>query len=134
MSDLPTPEPEVTPETEPFWEATAEGRLLLKECGDCGRVHYYPRARCPHCGSAATDWTEATGRGTVYSFSVLRQAGGDYGEATPYVLAYVELEEGPRMLTNVVDCDPETVEVGMPVEVTFDAAGEDAALPRFRPR
>jgi len=134
MTWEPRPLPEITPETEPFWEATTDGRLLLKRCADCGRVHYYPRARCPHCGSGATDWTEASGQGTVHSYSVPRQAGGEFGAATPYVLAYVELAEGPRMLTNVVDCTHEDVEVGMPVEVTFEAAGEDAALPRFRPR
>ena len=134
MSDLPTSEPATTPETEPFWEATTEGRLLLKTCGDCERPHYYPRSRCPHCGSADTDWTEASGEGNVYSFSVPRQAGGEFGDATPYVLAYVELAEGPRMLTNVVGCGPDDVEVGMPVEVAFEAAGDDAALPRFRPR
>lgn len=134
MSDLPAPEPGITPETEQFWEATTDGRLLLKRCEDCGRVHYYPRAHCPHCGSKATDWTEASGHGTVYSFSVPRQAGGEFGGATPYVLAYVELAEGPRMLTNVVGCDPDDVAVGMPVEVAFEAASDDAALPRFRPR
>lgn len=134
--DLPTPTPTITPETERFWEATAEGDLLLKRCRSCDAAHYYPRARCPHCFSDDTEWIEAEGDGTVYAFTVCRQiqhSEAGYDEAVPFVVAYVELSEGPKMLTNVVGCDPEDVETGQPVTVVFDDTGDGVALPRFRP-
>ena len=133
MSDLPTPEPVINPETEEFWQATTEGRLLLRGCNDCGESYHYPRAICPHCFSDDTEFAEAAGTGEVYSYTVTHQAGGGYGEAAPFVLAYVELDESPRVMTNIVDVDPDDVEVGMPVEVTFDAVNDEAALFRFRP-
>lgn len=131
--DLPAPAPPVNPETERFWDATAEGTLLLKRCDAREEPFYYPRARCPSCGASDTEWIEASGRGTVYSFTVTRQTGGDYAEATPFVLAYVELDEGPRMMTNLVDCDVDAVTVGQEVNVVFDGTGEGNALPRFTP-
>lgn len=131
--DLPAPAPPVNPETEPFWEATAEGRLLLKRCSDCGKAFHYPRARCPACDSPDTEWFEASGRGSVYSYTVTRQTGGEYADATPYVLAYVELDEGPRIMTNVVDCDVDEVSIGQDVRVVFHDTGEGNALPRFTP-
>jgi uncharacterized OB-fold protein len=132
-SDLPSPEPHVTPETVAYWEAAGDGRLLVGYCTDCGEHFFYPRRRCPLCAGADVEYVEAEGTGTVHARTIVRQAGGDYAEATPYVLAYVELDEGPRMLTNVVGADPEDVEVGDRVEVTFDAVAGDVALPRFRP-
>lgn len=134
MSDeLPTPAPPVNPETERFWEATADGSLLLCQCTECMSVFYYPRTRCPKCGDPNGEWVEASGQGTVYSYTVTRQTGGDYAEATPFVLAYVELEEGPRMMTNIVDCDVDEVAVGQAVHVVFHDTGEKSALPRFTP-
>ncbi|WP_254525830.1 Zn-ribbon domain-containing OB-fold protein [Natrinema caseinilyticum] len=129
--ERPVPVPPTNPETEPFWDATADGRLLLRSCADCKRVYHYPRRQCPECASTNTDWTEASGRGTVYSYTVTRRASEEYADATPYVLAYVELKEGPRMLTNIVDCDIERVEVDSRVEVVFDDTGSGRALPRF---
>lgn len=129
---LPTPVPPVNPETKPFWDATAAGQLLLKRCTDCGTVIWYPRAICPDCHSTATEWFEASGRGRVYSYTVARRGDGAYREAAPFVLAYVELDEGPRLLTNIVDCDPETVRIDQPVEVVFHDTGEGRALVRFR--
>lgn len=133
MSYLPAPEPPVNPETEAFWEATTEERLLLGRCADCGHTFYYPRSRCPDCLSVATALVEASGRGTVYSYSAVRQSEGAYVDAVPYVLAYVELEEGPRVMTNVVGTPVDDVEVGQPVEVTFDETGGAYKLPRFTP-
>lgn len=136
MSDgIPTPTPTVDPETEPFWEATAEERLLLKRCSDCDRTYHYPRERCPECRSDATDWIDASGDGEVYSYTVTRQAGGEYADADRFVLAYVELAEGPRIMTNVVDCDADDLAVGQRVEVTFQETDSEAgyALPRFTP-
>ena len=134
MSTLPAPKPPINPETREFWEATGEGRLLLKRCTDCGHVIWYPRAICPDCQSSATEWFEASGRGRVYTYTVAHRGEGAYRDAGTYVLAYVELDEGPRVMTNVVDCDPAEVRVDLPVEVVFHDTGEGTALPRFRPR
>ncbi len=130
---LPTPVPEVTSETAGFWSATAEGTLLLPRCDHCDSVIWYPREFCPACGSLEVTWIPASGRGTVYSFTIIRRPVPPYEGAAPFVVAYVELEEGPRVLTNVVDCDVEEVEIGMPVEVVFHDTGEGSALYRFRP-
>ena len=130
---LPTPVPDVTPETEAFWAATAEGTLLLPHCTRCDTVIWYPRSFCPACGSLEVTWLPASGRGTVYSFTIVRRSAPPYDRAAPYVVAYVELDEGPRILTNVVECEPERVDVGMAVEVVFHDTGEGRALYRFRP-
>jgi hypothetical protein len=123
----------VTAVTDPFWRATAAGRLLLQRCDTCGTVIWYPRGFCPDCGGSATSWEQATGRGTVYSFTVTRRGQGQWRDAGPYVLAYVELDEGPRLMTNIVDCDVDDVHVGQRVDVVFHDTGEGTALPRFRP-
>jgi uncharacterized OB-fold protein len=129
---LATPVPEIAPELAEFWTATTQGRLLLRRCTACGEAHWYPRTACPFCHSTATVWEEASGRGTVYTFSVVRRGLGGYADA-PYVLAYVQLAEGPRVMTNIVDCAIESVAIGQEVEVVFHRASDDAALPRFRP-
>ena len=129
---LPAPAPVVNAETRPFWDATAEGKLLLPRCADCDTVIWYPRAFCPECGSFTISWFEATGRGTIYSFTINRRGQGDYRDLA-YVVAYVELEEGPRVLTNIVDCDMEQLAVGQAVQVVFHPTSSGAALPRFRP-
>ena len=131
-TQLPAPVPSVNPETKPFWDATAEGRLALKRCTACQSVIWYPRAMCPECGSTDTEWFDASGRATVYSFTINYKGDGPY-KAAPYVLAYVELEEGPRMMTNIVGIDPTQVSIGQSVEVVFEPTGEGPALPRFRP-
>ncbi|MFN2258348.1 MAG: Zn-ribbon domain-containing OB-fold protein [Parasphingopyxis sp.] len=97
------PAPEATPETQPFWDAAREGRLLIKRCGGCGEAHYPPRGPCPFCHAPETAWEEAKGTGSVYSFSVMRR-----GPGAPYAIGYVELDEGPRMLTNIVAGDGES--------------------------
>ena len=105
----------------------------MPRCEDCGLVIFYPRSICPECRSRNTTWVDLSGRGTVYSYTVTRRIGGRWKDHTPLVVAYVELEEGPRMVTNLVDCDPESVEIGVSVEVIFDDTGEGSAVPRFRP-
>ena len=132
--DLPAPAPVVNVETRPFWDATAEGRLLLVRCDGCGVTIWYPRGFCPECRSTATSWFEASGRGQIYSFTVVRRGEGPYREAGPYVLAYVELDEGPRIMTNIVGAEHAALRIGQPVEVVFHDTGEGPALPRFRPR
>ena len=134
MSELPAPAPAVSPETKPFWDGTAEGRLLLQRCADCTAVVWYPRTFCPECPAGRLEWFEASGRGTVYSFTVVRRgATGAYRDAAPYVLAYVELEEGPRLMTNIVDCDVDAVRIGDEVRAVFHPTDEGPALVRFRP-
>jgi hypothetical protein len=133
---LPAPAPFVLPEVKPFWDATARGELVLPKCTACGTLIWYPRPFCPKCASTSVEWVPASGRGTIYSFTVNRRGVADlsaYREAGVYVLAYVELEEGLRMMTNVVDCDPDSVRIGQKVELVFHDTGEGNALPRFRP-
>jgi uncharacterized protein len=130
---LPVPAPERTPETLPFWEATARGRLLLAYCEACDTYIWYPRSFCPHCGSRSASWRQATGTGTVYSFTVVGRASGEFREAVPFVVAYVELEEGPRVLTNIVGCEPDQVFIGQSVRAVFADTGEGSALYRFAP-
>jgi uncharacterized OB-fold protein len=133
---LPAPAPFVHAEVQPFWDATAAGRLVLPRCTACAGYIWYPRPYCPACGSLGVEWVEVSGRGTVYSYTVNRRGQADmpaYREAGTYVLAYVELEEGPRVMTNIVDCDPDTVRIGQRVEVVFHDTGQGTALPRFRP-
>ena len=137
-SGLPVRKVEVNAETQEFWEATARGALLLRRCDACAAVIWYPRAFCPMCQSMETSWIESSGRGTVYSFSITRKGAGAWAGAAPYVIAYVELEEGPRVLTNIVGCAVEDVHVDMAVKVTFDPvvdeAGRDTmAMFRFEP-
>jgi uncharacterized OB-fold protein len=130
---MPVPAPRPNLETKPFWDATAEGRLVLPRCNACATIIWTPRLFCPACGSTDVSWFDASGRGTIYSFSIIRKGQGQYREAGPYVLAYVELEEGPRVMTNIVDCDPESLEVGQAVRVVWHDTGEGSALDRFTP-
>lgn len=132
-SGLPTPKPPISPEAEVYWQAASEGCLMLPRCRQCDTVIWYPRGICPQCHSTAIEWIEASGRGSVYSFSVARRGVGLYKECCPYVIAYVELEEGPRVLSNIVGCPPETVKIDLRVVATFDRAGKGSALVRFRP-
>lgn len=128
----PRPVPEVTPETAAFWEGAADGQLLLGRCSECDLTFFYPRARCPDC-LAAADLTAAAGTGEVYSYTVPERITGWPEEHTPLVVAYVELDEGPRMVTNVVGCDPDEVAVGSRVEVKFVPTDDtDVAVPTFR--
>jgi len=125
--------PRVTPESEGYWEAAADGRLLLRECTDCGLVYHYPRALCPDCLSDDVSWIKAAGRGTVYSYTVSRQIAEWPDEALPAIIAYVELQEGPRMMTCLVDCEPDDISVGADVAVRFvdSAERDDVAIPVF---
>ncbi len=128
---LPTRAPHPNDDSKPFWEATAEGRLSLQRCSACDTVIWWPKAICPECSSFDLDRFDASGRGHVYSYTVVHRSVGGWNKVTPYVVAYVELEEGPRMMTNIVDCDPAAVAVDSPVRVVFNDTGEGSALPRF---
>ena len=116
-----------------FFDAARENRLLIQRCTDCGEHQFYPRQICIHCGAPDVDWVDASGRGTVHTFTVIHQQGmPGWREELPFVAAVIDLEEGPRMTSNVVGCAPSDVSVGMPVEVTFVDEGQ-YVLPRFRP-
>jgi uncharacterized protein len=127
---IPAPAPQVTPETAPFWEATAQGKLLLRHCNDCGSYNWYPRTICPECSSLNTSWVESSGQGEVYSYTLNTRGDGPYKDSE-YVLAYVQLDEGPRIMTNIVDSDPADIAVGSRVSVVFHDTGEGNALYRF---
>ncbi|TPG05852.1 Zn-ribbon domain-containing OB-fold protein [Sphingomonas oligophenolica] len=122
---VPAPEPNV--ETQPFWDAAAQGKLLIRRCNACGEPHYYPRALCPFCLSADTRWEEAGGTGAIYSLSTMRR-----GKDAPYTLAYVVLDEGPAVLTNI-DADPDDVAIGQRVRVGFVATEGGPPVPMFVP-
>lgn len=118
-----------------YWDAAREGRLLVQRCAGCGDFQYPPEVGCSNCGSDRLEATEVAGRGSVYTFTVVRQAFDPaFASQLPFVIALIELEDAPgmRMLTNIVDTDPASVRVGLPVEVTFEDHGE-WALPQFRP-
>ena len=121
------PAPRVLPETQAFWTAADEGRLVIKKCTACGEVHHYPRDVCPHCLSTHTTWLQAAGTGTVYSFSTMGKA-----EAA-YTLAFVTLDEGVTLMTNLVDCDPKTLAIGQRVKVVFKPSDGGHAVPMFTP-
>lgn len=128
------PRPTLRGEEAPFYAAAAEGRLVLQRCPSCGRIVSYPRTLCPHCHDGAPEWIDASGRGTVYSFSVLHRAGSPGFEAdVPYVVALVDLEEGVRMMANLMNVPAEQVEIGMPVSVTFERRADDLVVPQFEP-
>jgi len=120
-------DPNPSPETEAFWEAAKAGRFLVRRCKACGKAHWYPRTLCPFCASLDTEWIEGSGRGTIYSYSYMRRA------TPPFVMAYVALAEGPTMMTNIVDCDPEGLRIGDAVELAFRSSEGGFAVPCFRP-
>jgi uncharacterized OB-fold protein len=121
-------------ETQAYWEGCGRGELVLQRCRACDTVQHKPRAICATCLSSDLDHFVASGRGTVYSYTVTHQNGlPGFREACPYVLAYVDLEEGPRLMTNVVGCEPDSVRIGMAVTVDIVATGDAVGVPRFVP-
>lgn len=119
--------PAVYPETEVYWQAAAKGKLMVKRCRDCGEYHHYPRSICPHCFSDNTEWCEARGTGTIYTYSVL------WRTPVPYAIAYVTLDEGVSMMTNIVDCDLKGIRIGQQVRVTFKPTDGGPPMPMFTP-
>ncbi len=127
---LPVPDPD----SRAYWQGLKDGRLLLQHCGDCGHVQLYQQAICRRCGSEALEHRAASGRGVVHSFSVVHRAPGPaFKQDTPYAVLLVELAEGPRMISSLVDADPMAVEFDMRVELVCDRIGDEVVLPRFRP-
>ncbi|MGH9028335.1 MAG: Zn-ribbon domain-containing OB-fold protein [Acidimicrobiales bacterium] len=132
-SPRPRPAPVPDPDSAEYWSAAHDGRLVLQRCEACGAYQLYPRDHCISCGGAVS-WVEASGRGSVYSFTIIRQ---NYSRAfrdmIPYVVALVDLEEGPRLMTNIVECDPADVTIGMPVHATFEQVSEETGIALFTP-
>jgi uncharacterized OB-fold protein len=132
---LPKPRPEPTPVSQPFWDALRDERVQLQRCDECSRWVYYPRSRCPSCLSDRLTWTGVEGLGTVYTFAVAEQATAPpFADEVPQLLAVVELTEGVRVSTTLVDVEPDAVSVGMPVAPVFDHGDDGITLLRFRPR
>jgi uncharacterized OB-fold protein len=126
-------EPTVSEQTREFWDATRDERLLYQFCLECDAVVQYPRARCPGCLGERLEWRESNGRAEVYAVSVQHGWANPFGGDGPYVVALVDLEEGGRLMTNVVDCEVDAVQVGMPVRVTWEALSDGRKLPLFAP-
>ena len=106
--------PEINPETKAFWDAATQGTLLVKRCTACGEAHYYPRSICPFCQSPETVWETCSGQGHIYTLSTMRR-----GANAPFTLAYVTLDEGPSIITNITDCDDDALAIGQRVRVVF---------------
>lgn len=134
MAEPLKPIPVPNEDSKRFWEGCNAGRLVLQQCRACGHVRFYPRVCCTECASTDTEWIAATGRGTVYSHTtVYRAPSAAFKADVPYVLALVTLDEGPRMMTNIIGCAPDEVAIDMPVKVVFDRVSEDIAVPKFEP-
>jgi uncharacterized protein len=125
---LDIPEPEINPESEPYWLAANDEVLLLGKCGRCGEFHHYPRRMCPLCNSTDVSWVPAGGSGAIYSFSTL------WRTETPYTLAWIVLDERVGMMTNIVDCDPRGLAVGQRVKIVFAEISSGQKVPMAAPQ
>ena len=132
--EIKHPRPAHDWETRAYWEGIRRHEILLQRCGDCAAIQHRPRAICATCLSSRIELFEASGRGTVHTYTVTHQNQAPaFRGAVPYVLAYVDLEEGGRLLTNIVGCAPGDVQIGMDVVVDFADLDDEIAVPRFRP-
>jgi uncharacterized OB-fold protein len=128
--DIPSPDLE----TQPFWDGCKEGRFLIRHCNACGEDHFYPRPFCPTCWSDDVAWKEASGRATLYTFSIVHQNDlPPFGERVPYVAAIVDLEEGPRVMTNIEGVEHDALRIGMPLVVDYKPISDDLTIAIFRP-
>lgn len=128
------PLPHIDEEMRPWWEAAQRHELYIQKCRDCGDLRFHPRALCPSCLSSKTEWVHCSGRGKVYTFTVTNQnAAAGFRDSLPYLLAWVELDEGLKLLTNIVDCQPTQLKIDLPVEAVFEDVTPEVALLKFRP-
>jgi len=128
------PLPEIQPYSKAFWEGTKARKLLVQHCNDCDAYIFYPRRECPECWSKNLGWVESSGKAVVYAFSITYEGVEKmFVEDLPIVLAWVDLPEGIRMQTNIIDCDPDSVAIGMQVQVVFKDVTEQITLPYFTP-
>jgi len=131
--ERPMPTPDAA--TGPYWAAAHEGRFVMPRCNDCGKYHFYPHPLCPLCNSAKLEWVEVSGRGRLYSYTVVHRAPSKaFADEVPYVVAVVELDEGPRLMSNLTGCAPEAAKIGMPLKVAFRKLSESVTLPVFEPQ
>ena len=135
MSDLPPrPAPEITGHAAPFWAAARDGRLVIQHCPACGHYQHYPRPWCTNCLRENPEFVESPGVGTIYTFTVIRRAPlPAFAARVPYVLAFVDLDEGVRLVTNIVDCDPQSVRIGQRVRARFEAIDDEHTVVLFAP-
>jgi len=134
MADYSKPLPLIDEESKPFWDAAKQHQFVLHHCKNCG-TYYYPASYCRKCATLAhMEWAPASGKGTLYTYIIMHQVyqPGFKGEV-PYNVSIVELEEGPFILTNIINCKNEDLKIGMPVQVVFDDATEEVSLPKFKP-
>ncbi len=126
--------PQPTAETAAYWEGCRKHQLLIQRCTQCGHYQFYPRTVCTACMSDGVEWVQASGRGQVLSFTVIHRAvSAAYKAEVPYVLALIELDEGPTMMSNVIEIDAQNVAIGLPVEVVFEEWSDEITIPKFRP-
>jgi hypothetical protein len=133
MAETPgIPLPRLTEWNRPFFQAAVAGRLALQQCRACGALIYYPRPACPECLAMEYDWVQVSGRGRIYSFAVVwRPQHPAFNDRVPITLATITLDEGPQMVSNIVNAPPERVEIGLPVRVVFERVSDEVALPKF---
>lgn len=129
------PLPQATPETTEFWEGAKRGLLRIQRCRACGRAYFYPRPFCPYCSSQDVEWFTVSGKGKLYSYVINHRPAYGFQDAVRYVIAIIQLDEGPRMMSNVIGVEPlpENLPVDLPVVVTFETQDDDITLPLFRP-
>lgn len=133
--ERPLPQP-MTPEAQPYWDGLKEHKLMLPTCDDCGKSFFYPRIACPHCHSRHISWRQASGKGRLYAFEIAyRSLNPAFKIKPPYILAMIELEEGPRMMSNLINIEPnpQVVKCDTPVEVVFEKLTDEVTIPLFQP-
>jgi uncharacterized protein len=128
------PLPHIDEENRPWWEAAQRHELYIQKCHDCGDLRFHPRALCTNCLSSNTEWVKCKGSGHIYTFTVTNQNGASgFRDSLPYVLAWVQLDEGVKLMTNIIDCPPDQVKIDMRVEAVFDDVTPEVTLVKFRP-
>jgi uncharacterized protein len=132
MAEYTRPLPVPDGDTKPFWDAAKEHRLTIQRCQNCHEAIFYPRSLCPHCMSDRIEWIAASGKGTIYSYTVVHQSPAAFADIVPYVVALINLDEGVRLMSRVVDSAPADVKIGAPVEVVFEDVTPEISLPHFR--
>ena len=134
MFTIEKPLPRASEDSAPYWEAAQRGELRMQRCGSCGHLRFPPAVLCPRCLSEQAEWVRLSGHGTVFSWIIVHQSQYPaFNTDTPYNVAIIELEEGPRLHTNLVQCRNDEIAIGMPVEVVFERVNDQVTLPKFRP-
>lgn len=134
MAKQQFPLPVIDGDSKIYWESCKNNKLMIQKCEDCGQHIFYPRQLCPHCMSENLAWVESSGKGIIYSYTVVhRPRHPAFMDKVPYVVALITLEEGVRMMSNIINIDVDQVRCGMPVEVVFEPINDEITLPKFQP-